>query len=69
MTQEYYRPSEAAKLLQVSIRTVTSWFDEGTLEGFRLPTRKKERRYSVRSVVEFMRENGYPDELVPEIGD
>ena len=48
-----FTTGQVAKVFSVNINTVIKWFDEGKLEGFRLP-RSNERRIYRESVLEFM---------------
>jgi excisionase family DNA binding protein len=56
---------QVARVFSVNINTVIKWFDEGKLEGFRLP-RSNERRIYRESVQAFMREHGIRNELLQE---
>ena len=60
--QPVFTTGQIRKLLHVSMRTVTIWFDRGLLSGFHVPgvpgLKPKCRRISRESLVEFVRENG-----------
>lgn len=51
---------QAAKICQVSQRTVIRWIDSGRLTGFRFPGRGGHRRVLVADVFNFLEENGLP---------
>ena len=63
--QRVFTTGQVAKIFSVNINTVIKWFDEGKLEGFRLP-RSNERRIYRESVVEFMRKHDIATELLDE---
>ena len=50
---------EVAKICQVAPRTVSKWFDSGSLKGYRVPG-SKDRRIPVEDLRRFMREHGMP---------
>ena len=54
---------QVARVFNVNINTVIKWFDEGKLEGFRLP-RSNERRIYRESVQAFMKLHGITDDLL-----
>lgn len=54
---------QVARIFSVNINTVIKWFDEGKLNGFRLP-RSNERRIYRESVLTFMKDHGIADELL-----
>lgn len=47
---------QVARVFSVNINTVIKWFDDGKLEGFRLP-QSSERRIYRESVLDFMKRN------------
>jgi len=57
---------DVAKLCRVTIRTVIKWYDQGRLEGYRLPG-SRDRRFTRKAVERFMRENDMPLDLL-EVG-
>ena len=50
---------EVAKLCNVAPRTVSKWFDSGSLRGYRIPG-SKDRRIPLSSLVRFMKEHNIP---------
>jgi excisionase family DNA binding protein len=50
---------EVAKICNVAPRTVSKWFDSGSLRGYRIPG-SKDRRIPVGELVKFMRAHGIP---------
>jgi excisionase family DNA binding protein len=50
---------EVAKICNVAPRTVSKWFDSGTLKGYRIPG-SKDRRIPVAQLVKFMKAHGIP---------
>ena len=62
MERETIRPSEAARMLGVSCRTVRNLYDSGKLKGFRIPSPSGKQVGHVRifrsSVIELMAPSG-----------
>lgn len=52
---------EVAKICNVAPRTVSKWFDSGSLKGYRIPG-SKDRRIPMRELLRFMRAHGIPTE-------
>jgi excisionase family DNA binding protein len=50
---------EVAKICNVAPRTVSKWFDSGSLRGYRIPG-SKDRRIPVSELMKFMRAHGIP---------
>jgi len=50
---------EVAKICNVAPRTVSKWFDNGQLKGYRIPG-SKDRRIPMNSLVRFMKSHGIP---------
>ena len=50
---------EVAKICNVAPRTVSKWFDSGSLKGYRIPG-SRDRRIPVSELVRFMRAHGIP---------
>jgi excisionase family DNA binding protein len=50
---------QVARICQVAPRTVSKWFDQGQLHGYRIPG-SRDRRIPVDQLVAFMRSNGIP---------
>ncbi len=50
---------EVAKICNVAPRTVSKWFDSGSLKGYRIPG-SKDRRIPVSQLVRFMKAHGIP---------
>ena len=63
--KKVYTTGEVAKLLGININTVIKWFDEGKITGFRLPG-SLERRITRTALLDFMRTNSIPLDLVNE---
>lgn len=64
---------DVARLCGVTIRTVIKWYEQGRLEGYRLPG-SRDRRFTAQAVRRFLRANDMPlGELgpgeAPEPGD
>ncbi|MEM1329381.1 MAG: response regulator [Planctomycetota bacterium] len=52
---------EVAKLCNVAPRTVSKWFDSGSLKGYRIPG-SKDRRIPMAELIRFMKSHGIPIE-------
>lgn len=65
MMKKVYTTGEVAKLLGININTVIKWFDEGKINGFRLPG-SLERRITRTALLHFMQTNEIPMELLGE---
>ena len=52
---------EVAKLCNVAPRTVSKWFDSGSLKGYRIPG-SKDRRIPMSELIRFMKSHGIPIE-------
>ncbi len=50
---------EVAQICRVAPRTVSKWFDTGTLKGYRIPG-SRDRRIPRGELIAFMREHGMP---------
>ena len=50
---------EVAKICNVAPRTVSKWFDSGTLPGYRIPG-SKDRRIPLNQLIKFMKAHGMP---------
>ncbi len=50
---------EVARLCNVAPRTVSKWFDSGSLKGYRIPG-SKDRRIPLSHLVRFMKAHGIP---------
>jgi len=50
---------EVAKICNVAPRTVSKWFDSGSLRGYRIPG-SKDRRIPLSELIKFMRAHGIP---------
>lgn len=57
--KEVLTTGEVAKICNVAPRTVSKWFDNGSLRGYRIPG-SKDRRIPVGELVEFMKAHGIP---------
>lgn len=56
---------DVARICRVTIRTVIKWFDQGRLEGYRLPG-SGDRRFPRAAVERFLADNDLPLELLLE---
>ena len=65
--RKVYTTGSVARIFGVNINTVIKWFDEGKIEGFRLPG-SNDRRIPVASLRRFMNENGIPLDLLGDDG-
>lgn len=50
---------EVARICNVAPRTVSKWFDSGTLTGYRIPG-SKDRRIPLNQLIRFMKQHGMP---------
>ena len=50
---------EVAKICNVAPRTVSKWFDSGSLKGYRIPG-SKDRRIPLNQLIRFMKEHSIP---------
>ncbi len=57
--KEVLTTGEVAKICNVAPRTVSKWFDTGSLKGYRIPG-SKDRRIPVGELVRFMKAHGIP---------
>ncbi|MHC4115015.1 MAG: helix-turn-helix domain-containing protein [Planctomycetota bacterium] len=55
---------DVAKICNVAPRTVSKWFDNGQLKGYRIPG-SKDRRIPVSELVRFMKDNNIPATSLP----
>ena len=58
-----YTTGEVSKICNVAQRTVIKWFDQKIIEGYIIPG-TKDRRIPLTSLVEFMRSNNIPFDLI-----
>lgn len=63
--KEYISIGILAKKLNVSPRTVSKWFDDGELTGFRIPG-GKHRRVLLTSAMTFAEKHGLPTDKLKE---
>ena len=64
----YYTTGDVAKYCKVTSRTVSTWFDQGLLDGYRIPG-SQDRRILPDSLVKLLKENGmyeYLKDNIPE---
>jgi excisionase family DNA binding protein len=57
--RQVYTTGQVARMLNVTMSTVTRWFDAGRLRGFRLPP-KQDRRIPRENLVHFLEEHNMP---------
>ncbi|MBC8469548.1 MAG: helix-turn-helix domain-containing protein [Planctomycetes bacterium] len=55
---------DVAKICHVAPRTVSKWFDNGQLKGYRIPG-SKDRRIPVNELVRFMKMHNMPTSALP----
>lgn len=65
--KKIFTTGEVARTLSVNINTVIKWFDEGKIEGFRLPM-SNDRRIPNASLRRFMIEHAIPLDLLDDEG-
>ncbi|MCB1154022.1 MAG: PilZ domain-containing protein [Deltaproteobacteria bacterium] len=65
MAKKVFTTGDVARLLGININTVIKWFDDGKLDGFRLPT-SHERRIPRSALRSFMIEHHIPLDLLAE---
>lgn len=54
------KTGQVAKLAGVCPRTIMDWADKGILKCWRIPARRRERRFDPKVVLAFFKENGIP---------
>lgn len=57
--KEVLTTGEVAKICNVAPRTVSKWFDSGSLKGYRIPG-SRDRRIPAAELMKFMRAHGIP---------
>jgi excisionase family DNA binding protein len=57
--KEVLTTGEVAKICNVAPRTVSKWFDTGSLKGYRIPG-SRDRRIPSAELIKFMRAHGIP---------
>ncbi|MDX2017031.1 MAG: response regulator [Planctomycetota bacterium] len=57
--KEVLTTGEVAKICNVAPRTVSKWFDSGSLKGYRIPG-SRDRRIPASELVKFMKAHGIP---------
>jgi len=55
---------DVAKICNVAPRTVSKWFDNGQLKGYRIPG-SKDRRIPVSELIRFMKVHDIPSAMLP----
>ena len=55
---------DVAKICHVAPRTVSKWFDNGQLKGYRIPG-SKDRRIPVSELIRFMKMHNMPTSALP----
>ena len=68
MAKEVLTTGDVARSCGVTIRTVIKWFEEGRLQGYKLPG-SRDRRFTRTAVERFLRENDMPLELLGRAPD
>ncbi len=57
--KQVFTAGQVAKLCNVAHRTVSKWFDQGLIKGYRIPGRN-DRRIPIAEVIRFMKEHNIP---------
>lgn len=65
--KKVFTTGAVARLFGININTVIKWFDEGKIDGFRLPI-SNDRRIPIGSLKSFMINNNIPMDLLGESG-
>lgn len=60
-----FTTGQVAKICHVAPRTVTKWFDEGRIKGYRVPG-SQDRRITRDALARFLKDNGFPTEALEE---
>lgn len=60
-----FTTGQVAKICGVATRTVSKWFDSGTLKGYRIPE-SRDRRIPEKDLREFLATHGMPADLLDE---
>jgi excisionase family DNA binding protein len=63
MAKDVLTTGDVARTCGVTIRTVIKWFEEGRLEGYKLPG-SRDRRFTRLALERFLRANDMPMELL-----
>lgn len=61
--KEVLTTGEVAKICNVAPRTVSKWFDSGSLKGYRIPG-SRDRRIPASELIKFMKAHGIPLENI-----
>ena len=59
LDKEVLTTGEVAKICNVAPRTVSKWFDSGSLKGYRIPG-SRDRRIPAAELVKFMKAHNIP---------
>ena len=59
MKKPVFTTGQVAKICKVAPRTVSKWFDSGTLRGYRIPG-SQDRRIPREHLIRFLKEYGMP---------
>jgi excisionase family DNA binding protein len=68
MMKDVLTTGDVARTCGVTIRTVIKWFEEGRLEGYKLPG-SRDRRFTRSAVERFLKQNDMPLELLGRTAD
>src|SRR4029450_5388146 len=68
MSKDVLTTGDVARTCGVTIRTVIKWFEEGRLEGYKLPG-SRDRRFTRSALERFLRANDMPMELLGRAPD
>jgi len=68
MAKDVLTTGDVARTCGVTIRTVIKWFEEGRLEGYKLPG-SRDRRFTRPALERFLRANDMPMELLGRAPD
>jgi len=61
-----YTTGQAAKICHVAPRTISKWFDNGRLKGYRIPG-SQDRRIPQKNLIKFLIEHGFPQEMIDSL--
>ena len=65
MAKDIFRASEIARICRTSRQTVNRWLNSGAIHGFR-PTKTSDWRITRKDLLQFMKENSIPFDLLNE---
>ena len=63
MERQVYTTGQIARICRVSPKTVKKWFDNGDIEGYRIP-HSGDRRVTHEALLRFMKAHSFPTDLI-----